>query len=166
MGILAVLELAGKAAAQDWKRLSTNLFGQLKELKIAKSVSLIIVRIKAVRETVLPTVGIQGTVLDRAYRILPIIAGLHLCAFHNTASGEAEYSGMEVSQSLRQILSKTIAMPHPSVHREQRHMFKVGDKPFPVQEYSENRFVKGCLWLENHLVEFPLFTCDHKLTLA
>ena len=120
MGIhCLVLELAGQSAADHRKRLCSDFFRQKEILIKAKSVRLVIIRIIAMLEAVLPSVLVKRTVLHRAHAVLPAVTGFQIGAFHYASSRKAEKSGLQVIESLCQIFSETILMSHPGIHRKE-----------------------------------------------
>ena len=70
-------------------------------------------------EGIIPAVFIQRTVFDRTYRVLPLIAGFKTVAFDDAATGETEYTGVEVVKGLRQVGTQTILTSFPSVDGEE-----------------------------------------------
>ena len=71
---VVVLELTCKSHAYYWQRFSTYLLRQEEELIESKSVTLVVVRIEAVREGVVPAVLVEWSVLNRTYGVLPLVA--------------------------------------------------------------------------------------------
>ena len=89
-----ILELTSQTAAQHRKCLGTEILAQLEELKESQAIALIIVGQIAIREGILPTVLIQGAVLNGSYRILPVIAGIQIRTLYNTSTRKAENAGL------------------------------------------------------------------------
>jgi len=59
MGVITfILELAGQTTTQNRQWLTTDLLREEEELIKTESVALVIIRVKAIRETILPTVGV------------------------------------------------------------------------------------------------------------
>jgi hypothetical protein len=112
---IVILELACQTAAQYRQGLAPDLFRQEEEFIEAESVTLEIIRIETVCEGIVPTVLVKGTVLDRSDGILPAVPGSEVCALDYAATGESEYSGMEIGQSLGKILPETVTMTLPSI---------------------------------------------------
>ena len=88
--IVPILILTGKSDAEDGQRLGTDILRELEELEEPQSIALVVVRIIAVVEGVLPAVTIQWTVLHRTYCILPLVACVEVSTLYDTAAGETE----------------------------------------------------------------------------
>ena len=94
--VVPVLELTGHADVEHGQGLCTDILGELEELEETESVTLEIVRVEAVGESVLPAVLIQRTVLNGADGVLPLIARTEVDALHDAAAREAEQAGVHV----------------------------------------------------------------------
>ena len=121
-----ILELASQTAADDRKRLATEVLAKLEELEEAKAIGLVVVGIKTIGEGVLPTVLVDGAILDGTYRVLPLVALLKVGALDDTATWETEYAGLEVAKCLSKILAHAILAPLPGILGEHRDVLEVG----------------------------------------
>ena len=77
------------------------------------------------RKGMLPSVLIERTVLYRADTVLPAVSRRKIGSFHDAASRETEKSWPEVIKSLGKILSETVFVSHPCIHREKGNMLHV-----------------------------------------
>ena len=133
---LPVLILAGHAYVEDGQRLGADVFGQLEELEEAESIGLVVVRIVAVVEGVLPAVAVQRAVLDGADGVLPLIAGVEVGTFYDAAAREAEDAWVEVFQSLCQVAAHAVLPILIGVDGEQRHVLQ-GHRVGSLQEDAQ-----------------------------
>ena len=79
-----------------WQWLGTNFFGELEELEETETVTLVIIWEVTGSEGVVPTVLVQRTVLNRTYRVFPLVAGGKVGAFHDAAARETEDARLEL----------------------------------------------------------------------
>ena len=121
-----ILELASQTAADDRKRLATEVLAKLEELEEAKAIALVIIGIKAMGEGVLPTVLVDGAIFNGTYRVLPLVALLKVGALDDAAAGETEYAGLQVAKCLSKILTHTILAALPGILGEHRDVLEVG----------------------------------------
>ena len=77
-------------------------------------------------EGVLPTVLVDGAILDGTYGILPLVALLKVGALDDAAAGETEYAGLQVAKCLSKILTHTILAALPGILGEHRDVLEVG----------------------------------------
>ena len=69
-----VLKLTSQTATQYRQRFRTDFFGKLEELIKSQTITLVIIGKEPMRESILPTIFIQRTVLYHTYRLFPVVA--------------------------------------------------------------------------------------------
>ena len=100
LGWIAILELAAQSARDNGQRFCTDILCQLEKFEESQSIRLIVIGEVAVVKSVLPAVLVQRTVLDGTNRILPLVACGQVCSLHDTSTGKAEDTGMQILQRL------------------------------------------------------------------
>ena len=168
-----VLILAGHAAVEYGKRFGTKVFAELEVFKETEAVRLIIIGVETVVELILPAVEVQWTILNGAYRMLPLITIGEIGAFDDATAWEAEDAGMQVIERLGKILTHATGTIFPRLGREEAHMLKVKAwaidcilrfAEFAVaQEDTEHAILAGGKWGEIHFVLFPFVAFDSYL---
>ena len=154
LGGVGVLELATQSARDDGQRLAAKVLAQLEELKEAQSVALVIVGEIALGKGVVPAVFVQGTVLNGAHRVLPLIACLEVGTLNNTAAREAEHARMHVVQCLCQVLTHAVLATLPCLDREERNMLHISGS-LAVAPHTQVCLVEGASWFDDSGVFLP-----------
>jgi hypothetical protein len=95
-------------------------------------------------ESMLPSVLVKRTVLDRTYAVLPVITCIKVCTLDDTSARETEEAWLKVIESLRKILAETVLMTHPCIHREEGNMLYVNsDRSIEEDAESSLRISHG-----------------------
>ena len=76
-------------------------------------------------ECILPTVTVEGTILNRADGVLPLVALVECGPLDDTSSREAEDTGMKVGKCLCEVFAHTILTSLPCVGGEHADMLYV-----------------------------------------
>jgi hypothetical protein len=156
--IVAVLELAGEADADDRERLGADVLTEEEELVETETVGLIVVREVAVLESIVPAVLVERTVLYRADAILPLVASSEIRALDDTAAREAEDARVEVGESLSEVGPKTILAAFPRLGREERDMLEVDS--VTLEEDAEDALLDTLVRLDSCRVLLPVLAVD------
>ena len=148
---VVVLELTCQTDAYHWQWLGTYLLRQDEELVEAKSVTLVVVRIEAVWEGVVPAVLVEWSVLHRSYRVFPLVARVEVGTFDDASSREAEHAGVKVGKVLHEVGSQAV----PVVSREERHMVEVSAIRC-LEEYAQQPLLVCLARLQCGIVLLPV----------
>lgn len=87
-------------------------------------------------EGVVPAILVEGTVLDGADRVLPLIARPEVGALDYATAGKTEQAGVNVGQFLCKILAQAILVTLPSIFGEERYVLEVASCR-RVEEYAQ-----------------------------
>lgn len=126
-----------------------------------------VLRVETVREGVLPAVLVEWTVLDRTYRVLPLIAGLEVGTLDNAATRETEDAWVQVIESLSEVLAHTVLAALPGVGREERDMLDI-DRAHRLtldstEEHAEASLGEGAGRLDLKGIFLPLLALDDEV---
>jgi len=157
---VGVLELAGESAGDDGQGLAAEVFAELEELEEAETVTLEVVGIEAVAEGVVPAVLVQRTVLNGAYAVLPLVAGLEVCTLYDAASGESEHARVHVGECLSQVAAHAVLTTLPGVGGEEGDMLHVSRGLVACEEDAEGTLRLRLRRRERGGVLLPLLAAD------
>ena len=101
------------------ERLSTNLLREQEVLIETETIGLEVVGEETITEGIVPTVLVQGTVLNGTKCILPVVTSSKVSTLYDTATGEAEATGLHISQCLHEVLTETTLAALPCVNGEE-----------------------------------------------
>ena len=110
-------------------------------------------------ERIVPAVHVDRTVLHRAYGILPLVAVVESCSFHDTSARETEHARIKGLESLCDILAETVLVAVECLDREERDVLEVhslGSVRLFAVPFEED--TESCLWLGYR-------RCEHSLVL-
>ena len=160
--LVVVLELTSQSATQHRKCLSSDLLREQEELIEAQSVALVVVREQTVRESVVPAVLVQRSVLCWSHGVLPLVTTVQVGSFHDTSTREAEHARVQVLEILDKISTK---QSFPCISREQTHMVEV-NRALSFKVDTHQPLCIGPGRLQSNGVFLPVVTCNGYLLLG
>jgi hypothetical protein len=117
--LTVVLILTRETYVYNGQGFCANLLREKEILVEAKTIGLEVIGEETMAESIVPTILVQGTVLYRAERVLPVVAGVKVGTLNNTATGETEATGLHISQCLHEVLAQATLATLPSVDGEE-----------------------------------------------
>ncbi len=155
-----VLELTTQSAGDDRQRLAAEILTQLEIFKETETIALEIVGVETVPEGVMPAVLVQGTVLNGAYTVLPLVTGGEVGTLNNTTTGKTEHARMHVEEGLCQILTHAVLTTFPCVGGEQRDMLHISRSLIASEEDTKGSLRLSTRRLQCGRIFLPLLATD------